>query len=275
MTKILCVGDWGEYFTEDMRKTIYKQNYDIIFLLGDNFYPDGIKKYKDKNWNKLYYNFPDNIIKHVVLGNHDYIGNVHYQIMKTFSSKYFSWYLPHYFYDVKDELNSIHYIHIDTQLLSLYYTSNMLSSCNVDEKYLQKYYKIYDIYQLEQKKWLENILEKSSYKWKIICGHYPIISGGPHQHVSELSEYMEPLLYKYDIDLYISGHDHNSQLLKKNNTLFMVCGASTQQYKTETIDETIFENSNQSIMELDINKDKLEIYNIENNFKKIIFCKKK
>ena len=87
--------------------------------------------------------------------------------MKTFSSKYFSWYLPHYFYDVKDELNSIHYIHIDTQLLSLYYTSNMLSSCNVDEKYLQKYYKIYDIYQLEQKD-ISNWIDKKYDAPKII-----------------------------------------------------------------------------------------------------------
>ena len=275
MTKILCIGDWGEYFSEDMKMTIDKQYYDMIFLLGDNFYPDGIKKYKDNNWNKLYYNFPKNIIKYVVLGNHDYIGNIHYQLMKTFSSNYFSWYLPHFFYDIKDENNSVHYIYIDTQLLSLFYTSNMLSSSNVEEKYLQKFFKLYDIYHLEQKKWLENTLEKSSFKWKIICGHYPIISGGPHQHVNELSEYLEPLLYKYNVDLYVSGHDHNSQLLKKNNTLFAVCGGSTQQYKTETINVTIYQNSNKSLMELNITKDKLEIYNIENNLKKIIYCKKK
>lgn len=50
--------------------------------------------------------------------------------------------------------------------------------------------------------------------WLIVVGHYPIFSRGEHGDISELKEYLLPLLIKYKVNAYICGHDHISEHLQ-------------------------------------------------------------
>jgi tartrate-resistant acid phosphatase type 5 len=72
-----------------------------------------------------------------------------------------------------------------------------------------------------------NVLESTRQdppSWLIMLGHYPIYSPGSHGDTSELVEYIEPLMAKYKIDAYISGHDHISSHLVKDNTHYFIAG---------------------------------------------------
>ena len=50
--------------------------------------------------------------------------------------------------------------------------------------------------------------------WLLVVGHYPIFSRGEHGDISELKEYLLPLLIQYKVNAYLSGHDHISEHLQ-------------------------------------------------------------
>jgi len=63
----------------------------------------------------------------------------------------------------------------------------------------------------EQIKWVNNILEKSEAKWKILFTHKNIYSNGPHQSDSGtlvMRKEINEICSQFNIDLVISGHEH-------------------------------------------------------------------
>ena len=265
MKEILCIGDWGDS-TRDVyiQEYIRRNNFDEFYLLGDNFYPSGVESTEDSQWDiKFKTLFPSPKKKYVCLGNHDYLGNVFSQIEKTFESNNNNWNLPYFFYDIIDEENSIHTFFIDSQLASPDITSMLLLSCNISHKRQQEYFNLVFHLQNKQYEWLEKKLKDSSSKWKIICGHYPIYSNGPHIISKEYQDRMTPLLKKYNVDFYFNGHEHNNQIIFKDKTYFIISGGifSTNSYKIEKITEpTLFSSISQGFFSIKIFKNKIEVY---------------
>ena len=68
-------------------------------------------------------------------------------------------------------------------------------------------------------------LKENPADWVIMAGHYPVFSGGDHGDTDELLEYLLPLIEAYNVDVYLSGHDHISEHLKYGNTSYYVVGA--------------------------------------------------
>lgn len=265
MKEILCIGDWGDSNRDlNIQEYIQKNNVDEFYLLGDNFYPSGVESLTDNQWElKLKSLFPIHKKKYACLGNHDYLGNVFSQIEKTFQSNNYNWNLPYFYYDIIDKENSIHTFFIDTQLFAPEITTMLLLSCHIRTQRQQEYYGL--VYHLQEKQleWLEDKLKNSSSKWKIICGHYPIHSNGPHIISKELQERLKPLLKKYKVDFYYSGHEHNNQIIYQDNTYFIISGGifSTNSYKIEKITEpTLFHSISQGFFSFQIYKNKIEIY---------------
>jgi tartrate-resistant acid phosphatase type 5 len=64
----------------------------------------------------------------------------------------------------------------------------------------------------EQLKWLKKELEASDADYNIVVGHHPIGSHGPHEDLPHLEDDLLPLLQAH-ADLYVSGHEHDQQLL--------------------------------------------------------------
>ena len=70
-------------------------------------------------------------------------------------------------------------------------------------------------------KWLDKQLTEISkepkIKWKVVLIHYPIFSVSASVADNEiLKKYLFPILAKHKVDLVISGHNHNMQLLAAN-----------------------------------------------------------
>jgi hypothetical protein len=77
--------------------------------------------------------------------------------------------------------------------------------------------------------WLEDALRRSTATWKIAVGHHPLLSGGPKSARHGLEWYLSPLFARYAVDFYLSGHDHDLELLDPGcGWLQVVSGAGSQ-----------------------------------------------
>lgn len=171
---------------------------DFVTLLGDNFYPNGVKSVKDPLWRLAfelpYQNF--NIPFFSALGNHDYKGDVESQIQ--YSKKSEIWKMPARYYQFSR--GDIDFFVLDTN--------------RFDGK---------------QKSWLKESLNHSQRPWRIVIGHHPIYSYGGHGDTKELKEELLPMI-EGKVDFYLCGHDHNKQVIRKksSNITYVVSGAGAQ-----------------------------------------------
>jgi len=216
----LCFGDWGEntYVKGQIAALVKSLKPDAVVSLGDNFYDRGVLSIYDPKWKDFtnYFHLPF----YAILGNHDHLGNILAQI----NYKKNGWIMPSRFYDFVIE-NS-HFIALDTfELAPIESIQNSVcmgmsvSECT----------KRLDFFRLEkQYEWLERTLQKSKSKWKIVFGHYPIYSNGAHGGTPQLQVHLLPLLKKYGVHLYLSGHDH-SICHKEDGVHCLVSGCGSRQ----------------------------------------------
>ncbi|PPS45995.1 metallophosphoesterase [Chroococcidiopsis sp. TS-821] len=74
--------------------------------------------------------------------------------------------------------------------------------------------------------WLETELSRSDAPWKIVFGHHQIYSSGHYGENQKLIKELTPLFQKYNVPLYINGHDHNYERTREiNGTTYLTCGA--------------------------------------------------
>lgn len=164
----------------------------FVLLLGDNFYEKGVKNVWDPQWRtkfELPYG-PLEIPFFVVLGNHDYEGNVQAQV--AYSQKSTQWKLPSRYHRFSQGV--VDFFVLDTSKLDS-----------------------------QQLKWLKDGLEGSTAKWKIVAGHHPIFSYGHHGDTPEMIRDVWPTVKKY-ATFYLSGHDHDQQVLTDSGVDFVVSG---------------------------------------------------
>lgn len=228
-----AVGDWGGVgkppynvpwnlrVGRSMNRMAGKHGTDMILLLGDNFYYDGVRSVDDPRFNQTYHKtFDDkqrnlkNTPMFAQTGNHDYHRNVSAQILYTQVDD--RWTFPDYFYQIdhpalKD--NSIEIYMIDTMNLR-----NEKSKDLDDQKFV-------DELKAKQLAWLEESLAKSTADFVIVAGHHPVVSVAEHGSTSQLVDELKPILEKYQVNFYLCGHDHNLQLLtykksKNGNDLY-------------------------------------------------------
>jgi hypothetical protein len=80
----------------------------------------------------------------------------------------------------------------------------------------------------QQLTWFEAELAKpTNAPFRIVMGHHPVFSNGPHGDTATLVRDWEPLLRKYNVPVYLAGHDHDLQHLEFEGhpTSFVCSGA--------------------------------------------------
>jgi len=205
----LIVGDFGgsptyPYTTDIQTSTAQsmdysarKHNTQFVVTNGDNFYENGVT---DVNDPRFKYTF-ENVYTYqslqtrwyIVAGNHDWEGNVTAQI--AYSEKSNRWYYPSEWYTVTHYIPntnvSIQFVFIDTIVYDDWFST--------------------DSYRENQ--WIEATLSQSKADWLFVVGHYPVWSVGANGPTETLVTYLKPMLEKYKVNAYISGHDHSMQHL--------------------------------------------------------------
>jgi len=68
----------------------------------------------------------------------------------------------------------------------------------------------------DQWAWIEQQLQQSTADYLIVMSHFPVYSVGEHGPTKVLIDRLIPLLHKYHVTMYMSGHDHSLQHFQLN-----------------------------------------------------------
>lgn len=234
------LADWGglpftpfttmveRAIAREMGKLAAAHNITFVLALGDNFYFSGVEDVNDHRFKDTYEHVFSNpalgVNWYLIAGNHDYLGSVDAQIAYSNVDK--RWNFPSYFYPLNFSLPSgskkIDIIMLDTVMLCGVLTSDDLEQQPEEPENSMDAAK--------QLSWLEDQLKNSKADYLIVAGHYPVFSIGLHGPTYCLVRQLLPLLHKYNVSAYISGHDHSLQhfqyTLQNTTVEYFVTGAA-------------------------------------------------
>jgi len=230
----LVVGDWGTGSSDQhkvatqMAKTAEAIGARFVISAGDNFYPDGVANLDDPQWTAKFEDaYGASTLRvpwYVVLGNHDHKGNVEAQVDYTADSS--RWQMPANYYKHSEALadgSRADFFFIDTDPIKRRYRS------------IAQYFS-----GDAQVDWLERELAASKAIWKVVIGHHPVFSGGTHKNTDALIVWLEPLLKRHGVQVYLNGHNHNLEHVVVGKTHYLTSGAGSLPRAATVIDGTQF-----------------------------------
>ena len=211
---LLAFGDWGNprhpEYLEPIASLISDWYTDTgaVFLLGDNFYPRGINATLGihdpafRLFSRILAPSTTHADFYVVFGNHDYMGSTEAQL--DYSDIHPKWKFPrpYYFKSFRTSAGRICAWFLDTDKGKFDPT---------------------------QARWLNHTLrdESNNCLYKIVSGHHPVYDGGEYRSNEHLIQTLLPILTEHNVHLYLSGHEHQSQILASPSlpTTFLIAGA--------------------------------------------------
>jgi hypothetical protein len=176
---------------------------DFVQLLGDNIYPSGVSSTTDSAWETIFVQpyAAINLPFWVVLGNHDYGGNgAGYEFGKGKNE------VDYTLVSTKWKLPSAYWHRVAGGLVEMIGLDTNMQMYGMDG---------------QQKSDVRGWLAVSTAKWKIVFGHHPYLSNGPHGNAgaydglplvpvtngANVKSFLDDVVCG-KADVYISGHDH-------------------------------------------------------------------
>lgn len=213
----ISYGNWGEsnIYQKLVANTIYnytkKYNTSFNIVLGNNFYDNGVSSIYDSQWKTKYESiYKNNNPWYVILGNHDYYGNITSQIDYTNQDN--RWNMPDKNYVIKEK--NLKIIMLDTQQLD-----PLCSNVSVNVTSYKNKKNIYN--------WLEKELSTNE-AFKIVVGHVGIYSISEYGICNELVNNLFPILESYNIALYLHSHTEILQHNSYKNIDMIGCGTASK-----------------------------------------------
>ena len=213
----LALGDWGRGGRHRQRDVADRMALEaerirsrFVATVGDNFYFFGVSSVRDEHWRRSFENvyrqsslqtpwFP-------ALGNHDHAGNADAQIAYSQVSR--RWRMPARFYAVRGEEQGLGDL-VDLFILDTQPIVHGKAGAQ------------------DQLAWLQRTLVASRARWKLVLGHHPIRSYGPHGGAPALAARLGPILKAHGAHAYVCGHDHSLQHLRDEALDLIVTGAGS------------------------------------------------
>lgn len=225
----LLLGDWGRsgsYYQKavanQMQTSARKNPIDFVFSMGDNFYPSGVNSIDDAGWRESFenvYSFKSlNVPWYTVFGNHDYGGSIQAQLEYGKINKRWATKDRYYSFEkaIPNSIQKVLFVFIDTNPFD--HTLNRSSHTDLAKQDT-----------MVQMKWLQQLLASSNAHWKIMIGHHPLFTTGARkEQVPDVRNSFLPLITKYHVNAYFSGHEHDLQYQKPEGlTHYFVSGAGS------------------------------------------------
>ena len=239
--EILMIGDWGYEdaiaqgrVAAGMRD--YAQKHPVrpgaLLLLGDNWYgelKDGVASPRwQTQFESMYPADTFNCPAYAILGNHDYQRYPESKVdaeLAYAKKKGTRWTMPSrwYRFEFPQQNPLITFLAVDSNMPH----PGGLSSIGRD-------FTLTVQEQAEQLAWLENELKRPrTTPFLVVMGHHPVFSDGPHGDHATLVREWDPLFRKYNVHVYLAGHDHDLQHLEFNGhptSFFMSGGGGADLY---------------------------------------------
>lgn len=226
---------------------------DMVLLLGDNIYMDGVSSDNDSQFQskfELPYQYID-LPFYAVLGNHDYGGNgAGFEIEKSLHQVEYSkhskkWKMPKRFYMIHTHNVSFFALDTNAQLFG---------------------------HDDSQKETVTKWLVEDDSLWRIAFGHHPYKSNGPHGNAGsyeglanipivsgeKVKDFAEAV-WCGKVDIYLSGHDHSRQWLDSdcNSTKLVVSGAGAKTTQLSERNPYLFQADTPGFLYVSISGDAL------------------
>ena len=238
----VALGDWGRrgalhqrQVAAAMAQAAHEIDSRFVISTGDNFYPAGVGSVRDPHWTQsfedVYAQAPLRTPWYVALGNHDYRGHWPSQVHYTHHSD--RWRLPHRFYKVPSRdlgIAGLDLFVIDT-------TSLVELNHEVLEQAARGHLSLHS--REHQLRWIEAQLARSDAPWKIVVGHHPVCSGA-HGDDPVLIARLKPLLERYGVQVYLNGHDHDLQHIRRGPVSYVCSGAGSDGRPVQWVEGTQF-----------------------------------
>ncbi|ESQ85255.1 hypothetical protein AEAC466_05960 [Asticcacaulis sp. AC466] len=239
----LVVGDWGRNGTEhqadvarQMDRAASETNSRFTVSVGDNFYDNGVQSVDDPLWKTSFediYTGPNlQTPWYVALGNHDYRGVPQAQLDYARTSP--RWKMPSRYYKVSGQdhgFGAADVFVIDTSPLVHAY-ANKPGKIGENVKSQDS---------AAQLAWLDRELGASTARWKIVFGHHTLYSGGSgHGDTPEMIERVLPILQAHKVPVYINGHDHDLQHIRRSGIDIICSGAGSEVRPVKAVEGTKF-----------------------------------
>jgi 3',5'-cyclic AMP phosphodiesterase CpdA len=221
-------GAKGQYSVAKAMSFYHQKNpYNLVILAGDNIYNNGEIEKINEVFERPYQPLLQKGVKfHACLGNHDIrtnngVNEINYPGFNM-QGRYYTF--------IQDK---IQFFALDT-------------NSNADWK--------------NQLVWLEKELSLSKADWKVVFGHHPIYSSGHYGNNSNFIKTFTPLFQKYNVQLYINGHEHNYERTRAiNGTSYLICGAGAGNRPVGRSEWTEYSTSNLSFAAYDVYADRIEV----------------
>jgi len=267
----IAMGDWGRNGA-DHQKQVAKQmgltatasKAQFIISTGDNFYPSGVISPQDPlfkySFEDIYTDFSLQWDWYVILGNHDYKSNPDAQVAYSKISR--RWKMPARYFAKKFPING----DLNNQVLIAFIDTNPL----IPEFYKNSEYgpNVKGQDTTAQKRWLAKTLSDTdpSIKWKIVVGHHPMFTGGSRTEgydTKAIRSSLKPVLDRYGVDVYLTGHEHSLQHIKPaGKTHHFISGAASEKTPVKLIEDQQMAASTYGFMLFSVNKDSIKVQTI-------------
>lgn len=118
--------------------------------------------------------------------------------------------------------------------------------------------------------WLRSTLAETTTPWTIVTMHHPAYSAGWHQGDGDVQTNFVPLFSEYEVDLVLSGHDHDYQRSKPiDGVTYVVAGAGAKLRPTGREEFTAVSWSTYSFVDLAVYPDRLEVQAVDHDGRSI------
>ena len=168
-----------------------------------------------------------------VLGNHEYRGNT--QAVLDYSNISRRWSMPARYYTkvFNEEGITVRVVWLDTAPIINKYRNEKETYPDACKQNREK-----------QLAWVDSVLTASKEDWVVVVGHHPIYAETPKDasERDDLQKYLDPILRKHHVDMYICGHIHNFQHIRVSGSDidYVVNSSGSLARKVKPIGGTLF-----------------------------------
>ena len=232
--RIAVIGDTGIQTDIISRAIAAAKPFDAIILVGDNFYPCGVKSATDPKWYVIDALTRLDIPIFAILGNHDYCGKPDAQVNADVPN----WHMPAREYVIRSAIAD--FAMLDT-------TPYAAGKSKHVEEFVSETFRAQPSPSAPSPSpsTTEQTGMSALHTWRIVVGHHVVASSGFHstfpRDQARRMRALLPVLRENRVDLYLCGHDHHEELLDLSPPLIVVSGAGSDPIPMITVrDQTVW-----------------------------------
>ncbi|MGM9841353.1 MAG: metallophosphoesterase [Candidatus Limisoma sp.] len=234
---------------------------EAIVAAGDVHHFEGVASTNDPLWltnYELIYSHPELMISWLpILGNHEYRGNT--QAVLDYANVSRRWEMESRYYTKVFDDNgvSVRLVLIDTTpLINRYHNSETYRDVDAQDVDAQL-------------KWIDSTLKEATEDWVIVVGHHPMYAQTKKSDTEQLDMQARllPILqrYKRKVDMYVCGHIHNFQHIRRGNDGidFVVNSSASLGRSVDPMEGTVFCSPVEGFSVVSASKEQLSLYMID------------